>query len=146
MSIAITYLVAKSIANQPFDHALEDSVTVLAQQVRAVDGKVIKSLPGSARDILRADDIDNVYFQIQGRAASISTATATAATGAGRRRQAHQRRRALPQRQHARHAGAHRLRLRALERKPGAEAPLALVQVAETLENAPSWPTPSSRA
>jgi two-component system sensor histidine kinase TctE len=66
MSIAITYLVAKSIANQPFDHALEDSVTVLAQQVHAVDGKIIKSLPGSARDILRADDIDNVYFQIQG--------------------------------------------------------------------------------
>nr|WP_166454734.1 sensor histidine kinase [Duganella rivi] len=66
MSIAITYLVAKSIANQPFDHALEDSVTVLAQQVRSVDGKVIKSLSGSARDILRADDIDNVYFQIQG--------------------------------------------------------------------------------
>jgi two-component system sensor histidine kinase TctE len=66
MSIAITYLVAKSIANQPFDHALEDSVTVLAQQVHAVDGKLIKSLSGSARDILRADDIDNVYFQIQG--------------------------------------------------------------------------------
>ncbi|MRX08532.1 HAMP domain-containing protein [Pseudoduganella sp. FT25W] len=66
MSIAITYLVAKSIANQPFDHALEDSVTVLAQQVRSVDGKLIKSLSGSARDILRADDIDNVYFQIQG--------------------------------------------------------------------------------
>ena len=54
MSIAITYLVAKSIANQPFDHALEDSVTVLAQQVRAVDGKISKGLPGLARDILRA--------------------------------------------------------------------------------------------
>src|SRR5476651_2394935 len=66
MSIAFTYLVAKSIANQPFDHALEDSVTVLAQQVRAVDGKVIKGLSGPARDILRADDVDNVYFQIQG--------------------------------------------------------------------------------
>jgi two-component system sensor histidine kinase TctE len=66
MSIAITYLVAKSIANQPFDHALEDSVTVLAQQVRSVDGTLIKRLPGSARDILRADDVDNVYFQIQG--------------------------------------------------------------------------------
>ncbi|MDB5909331.1 MAG: histidine kinase [Massilia sp.] len=66
MSIAITYLVAKSIANQPFDHALEDSVTVLAQQVREVDGKVISLLPGGARDILRADDIDNVYFQISG--------------------------------------------------------------------------------
>lgn len=66
MSIAITYLVAKSIANQPFDHALEDSVTVLAQQVREVDGKVVSRLPGSARDILRADDVDSVYFQISG--------------------------------------------------------------------------------
>ena len=66
MSIAITYLVAKSIANQPFDHALEDSVTVLAQQVREVDGKVVSRLPGSARDILRADDVDSIYFQIAG--------------------------------------------------------------------------------
>jgi hypothetical protein len=66
MSIAITYLVAKSIANQPFDHALEDSVTVLAQQVKEVDGKVSARLPGSARDILRADDVDSVYFQISG--------------------------------------------------------------------------------
>jgi two-component system sensor histidine kinase TctE len=66
MSIAITYLVAKSIANQPFDHALEDSVTVLAQQIREVDGKTVSLLPGSARDIVRADDIDNVYFQISG--------------------------------------------------------------------------------
>lgn len=64
MSIAITYLVAKSIANQPFDHALEDSVTVLAQQVKQVDGKVVERLPGSARDFLRADDVDSVYFQV----------------------------------------------------------------------------------
>ena len=68
MSIAITYLVAKSIANQPFDHALEDSVTVLAQQVREVGGKVVSRLPGTARDILRADDVDNIYFQISGAA------------------------------------------------------------------------------
>jgi two-component system sensor histidine kinase TctE len=66
MSIAITYLIAKSIANQPFDHALEDSVTVLAQQVREVDGKVVSLLPGGGRDMLRADDVDNVYFQISG--------------------------------------------------------------------------------
>ncbi|MFL6633744.1 MAG: sensor histidine kinase N-terminal domain-containing protein [Massilia sp.] len=66
MSIAITYLVAKSIANQPFDHALEDNVTVLAQQVKEVDGNVIARLPGTARDILRADDVDSVYFQISG--------------------------------------------------------------------------------
>jgi len=66
MSIAITYLVAKSIANQPFDHALEDSVTVLAQQVKEVDGKVVARIGGTARDILRADDVDSVYFQISG--------------------------------------------------------------------------------
>ncbi|MEN3275882.1 MAG: hypothetical protein V7631_1672 [Massilia sp.] len=64
MSIAITYLVAKSIANQPFDHALENRVTVLAQQVRVEQGAIDTRLPGSARDILRADDVDSVYFQV----------------------------------------------------------------------------------
>lgn len=66
MSIAITYLVAKSIANHPFDRALDDNVIVLAQQVKEVNGKVVAQLSGPARDILRADDIDNVYFQVLG--------------------------------------------------------------------------------
>lgn len=66
MSIAITYLVAKSIANQPFDRALDDNVIVLAQQVKEVNGKVVAQLSSSARDILRADDVDVVYFQILG--------------------------------------------------------------------------------
>jgi two-component system sensor histidine kinase TctE len=66
MSIAITYLVAKSIANQPFDDALEDRVTVLSQQIRTVAGQPVAQLPGSARDVLRADDVDSVYFQISG--------------------------------------------------------------------------------
>jgi two-component system sensor histidine kinase TctE len=66
MSIGITYLVAKSIANQPFDRALEDHVTVLAQQVREQNGKVVLQLSNAARDILRADDVDNVYFQLTG--------------------------------------------------------------------------------
>ncbi|HEX7635067.1 MAG TPA: sensor histidine kinase N-terminal domain-containing protein [Noviherbaspirillum sp.] len=66
MSIAITYLVAKSIANYPFDRALDDRVTVLAQQVKEDNGKVVMQLPGPARDILRADDVDNVYYQVLG--------------------------------------------------------------------------------
>ncbi|MDB5771609.1 MAG: hypothetical protein JWM42_1983 [Burkholderia sp.] len=66
MSIAITYLVAKSIANHPFDRALDDRVTVLAQQVKEVSGTVVANLPGPSRDILRADDVDKVYFQIVG--------------------------------------------------------------------------------
>jgi two-component system sensor histidine kinase TctE len=65
LSIAITYLVAKSIANQPFDRALEDRVTVLAQQIKEVDGHIVTQLSRPARDILRADDIDNVYFQVR---------------------------------------------------------------------------------
>ena len=66
MSIAITYLVAKSIANQPFDHMLDDSVTVLAQQVREIDGRVVPLRPGVARDILRADEPDAIAYQVLG--------------------------------------------------------------------------------
>lgn len=66
LSIAITYLAAKSIANQPFDRALEDKVTAVAQQVRETGGVLSAKLPASARDILRADDVDNVYFQVIG--------------------------------------------------------------------------------
>jgi two-component system sensor histidine kinase TctE len=66
MSIAVTYLVAKSIANHPFDRALEDNATVLAQQVKEVDGKVVAPLGRATRDVLRADDMDNIYFQVTG--------------------------------------------------------------------------------
>lgn len=66
ISIAFTYVVAKSIANQPFDRALEDTVMVLAQQVREVDGKISAPLAGSALDILHADDTDTVHFQVLG--------------------------------------------------------------------------------
>jgi len=135
MSIAITYLVAKSIANQPFDHALEDNVTVLAQQVKEVGGKVVARLPGSARDILRADDVDSVYFQISGP-----------------RGEAVEGDRDLPQpppddadrsgRVHFRNESLHGAPVRVayawVNLQPlletGAEPRLALVQVAETLE------------
>jgi len=66
MSIAITYLVAKSIANQPFDDALEDRVTVLGQQIRTVAGKAAGQLHPSGSDILRADDVDSVYYLLAG--------------------------------------------------------------------------------
>lgn len=66
ISIGITYFAATSIANEPFDRSLEDRVTVLAQQVKETNGIVTAQLPISARDILRADDVDNVYFQIAG--------------------------------------------------------------------------------
>ncbi len=66
LSIGVTYLAAKSIANEPFDRSLEDRVTVLAQQVKEINGDLSAQLPFAARDMLRADDVDNVYFQVSG--------------------------------------------------------------------------------
>lgn len=66
MSIAVTYLVAKSIANGPFDRALETDAYVLARQIHPVNGVAELSLPASARDFLRADNVDNVFFQVLG--------------------------------------------------------------------------------
>ena len=66
VSIGITYVAATSIANEPFDRSLEDRVTVLAQQVREINGVLSLELPVPARDMLRADDVDNVYFQVTG--------------------------------------------------------------------------------
>lgn len=66
LSIALTYLAAKAIANGPFDRALETSAIVLSQQVREVNGRVVLQLPLSAKEILRADDRDNIYFQVLG--------------------------------------------------------------------------------
>ena len=65
MSIGVTYLIAKSIANTPFDRALDDSVTVLAQQIRIVENRPSLVLPISAREILRADDTDQIYYQVR---------------------------------------------------------------------------------
>jgi two-component system, OmpR family, sensor histidine kinase TctE len=62
VSIAITYLIANSIADQPFDRALEDRVLVLAQQIQHHDPAL--AFNSTARAILRADELDMIYFQI----------------------------------------------------------------------------------
>jgi two-component system sensor histidine kinase TctE len=66
MSLAVTYLVAKSIANGPFDRALETDAYVLARQIHPVNGVAELSLPEPMRDFLRADNIDSVFFQVLG--------------------------------------------------------------------------------
>jgi len=67
MSIAVTYLVAQSIANAPFDRGLENSVLAISQQISETNGHVSLTLPMSARQILRADDNDTIYFQVVGQ-------------------------------------------------------------------------------
>ncbi|WP_246795882.1 sensor histidine kinase [Burkholderia perseverans] len=66
MSIAVTYLVAKTIANGPFDRALETNAYVLARQITPVNGVAELVLPRATLDLLRADNVDSVYFQVLG--------------------------------------------------------------------------------
>jgi two-component system sensor histidine kinase TctE len=73
MSLAVTYLVAKSIANGPFDRALETDAYVLARQIHPVNGVAELTLPDSTRDFLRADNIDSVFYQVLGTRGELVT-------------------------------------------------------------------------
>jgi two-component system, OmpR family, sensor histidine kinase TctE len=66
VSLALTWLVAQSIAGKPFDRALEYNVQALAQLVTVQQQRVVFNLPQPAREILRADDSDLVYYQVLG--------------------------------------------------------------------------------
>ena len=72
MSIFLTYLVAQNIADRPYDRDLGVVVRAIAQQA-SVDPaggdalpKVSLRMPAMAAELLRADDADNVYFQVLG--------------------------------------------------------------------------------
>ncbi len=64
VSLALTWLVAQNIAGKPFDRALEYNVQALSQLVTVHQGRPSFNLPGPAREILRADDADQVYYQV----------------------------------------------------------------------------------
>ncbi|MDF1484581.1 sensor histidine kinase N-terminal domain-containing protein [Ramlibacter sp. H39-3-26] len=66
ISLALTWLVAQSIANKPFDRALEYNVQALAQLITVQNHQVQFNLPQPASEILRADDSDMVYYQVMG--------------------------------------------------------------------------------
>ncbi len=64
VSIGVTWLVAQGIANAPFDRALEYNVQTLARLVTVQQGQTQFVLPQPAREILRADGADRVYYQV----------------------------------------------------------------------------------
>jgi two-component system, OmpR family, sensor histidine kinase TctE len=66
VSLALTWLVAQSIAGKPFDRALEYNVQAIAQLVTVQNQRAAFNLPQPAREILRADDSDHVYYQVLG--------------------------------------------------------------------------------
>ncbi len=66
ISLALTWLVAQNIAGKPFDRALEYNVQALSKLVVVKSNQVQFNLTGPAREILRADDTDLVYYQVLG--------------------------------------------------------------------------------
>ena len=66
ISLVLTWLVAQGIAGKPFDRALEYNAGVLAQYIKVQRDQVRFSLPQPARELLRAEDSDTVYFQVLG--------------------------------------------------------------------------------
>jgi len=66
MSVTITYLVAQSIANAPYDRALAENVDLLSDYVKEFRGQVSLQLPISARDLLRRDSGDSAYYMVLG--------------------------------------------------------------------------------
>ena len=66
ISLVLTWLVAQGIAGKPFDRALEYNVAALAQLVTVSNSRVQFNLPLPARELLRADDNDTMYYQVLG--------------------------------------------------------------------------------
>ncbi|MEX8497527.1 MAG: sensor histidine kinase [Leptothrix ochracea] len=64
MSLALTWLVAQGIANRPYDRALTESVRVLAQRLELHDDHVRFDVTQETAPLLRADDIDSIYYQV----------------------------------------------------------------------------------
>jgi len=66
VSLALTWLVAQNIAGRPFDRGLEYNVQALAQLVKSDQTRMYFNLPLPAREILRADEADLIYYQVLG--------------------------------------------------------------------------------
>ncbi len=66
ISLALTWLVAQNIAGKPFDRALEYNVQALSKLVVVKNRQVQFNLTAPAREILRADDTDLVFYQVLG--------------------------------------------------------------------------------
>ncbi|MFM2055939.1 MAG: hypothetical protein RLY71_324 [Pseudomonadota bacterium] len=66
MSLALTWLAAQGIANRPYDRALTETVHALAQRLEPRGNSVRIDLSHDTAQLLRADEVDSVYYQIVG--------------------------------------------------------------------------------
>lgn len=63
----LSYHIGVRFARQSYDRSLYETARSLAQQVRVVDGRARIDLPRAAEEMLRADEADNVQFQVYSR-------------------------------------------------------------------------------
>ncbi|MEN9688027.1 MAG: hypothetical protein RI998_24 [Pseudomonadota bacterium] len=66
ITFGLTWLVAEGIARVPFDRGLGHNVKALAALVQIDHERVKFALPQPAREILHADETDQVYYQVLG--------------------------------------------------------------------------------
>ncbi|MGE5336572.1 MAG: sensor histidine kinase [Gemmatimonadota bacterium] len=66
MSVTITYLVAQSIANAPFDRTLSEDLELLSDYLKEYRGQVSLQLPIPAGDVLRRESGESASFMVLG--------------------------------------------------------------------------------
>ncbi len=64
ISIVATNHVANQIADLPYDLQLSEQVMAIAKQVKIQGAETSVNLPPPARDLLRSDEEDTIYFQV----------------------------------------------------------------------------------
>ena len=65
LSLALTWFVAQGISSKPFDRALEFNLQALTQFVVLRADQPQFNLTPQARDLLRADDTDQVFYVVR---------------------------------------------------------------------------------
>jgi two-component system, OmpR family, sensor histidine kinase TctE len=64
LSIAVTFVAARSLADAPFDRVLEDRLNLLATEVKTNRGTIQLGLSRKETQILTSDEESRVYFQV----------------------------------------------------------------------------------
>jgi two-component system sensor histidine kinase TctE len=66
LSVVVTFWIANTISNVPYDRALADSVNALARYTSFNARSAQTALPAAASSFLRTDELDTIYFQVRG--------------------------------------------------------------------------------
>ncbi len=84
MSLGLTWVVAQTIANRPYDRDLAEAALTLARQAtlqmaqtQHTPGAMKTELEGAAAGLIRTDDEDRLYFQVLGRRGELLAGEAT---------------------------------------------------------------------